>query len=178
MFQPTGAGYFVPTMPQAQRGFFAPTQMPQVRASPRWQTQVRPTQPTAAPAVCCHPRAGASDGLHVGCCTTTGTKADARREAVPSELAGKITGMLLEIDNSEPLHMLESNESLKAKQTAQLSQMFQPTGAGYFVPTMPQAQRGFFAPTQMPQVRASPRWQTQVRPTQPTAGWNTNILYK
>lgn len=32
-----------------------------------------------------------------------------------SELAGKITGMLLEIDNSELLHMLEHHESLKAK---------------------------------------------------------------
>jgi polyadenylate-binding protein len=31
------------------------------------------------------------------------------------QLAGKITGMLLEIDNSELLHMLEHNESLKSK---------------------------------------------------------------
>lgn len=30
-------------------------------------------------------------------------------------LTGKITGMLLEIDNSELLHMLEHSESLKAK---------------------------------------------------------------
>ncbi len=30
-------------------------------------------------------------------------------------LAGKITGMLLEIDNSELLHMLEDNTSLKSK---------------------------------------------------------------
>lgn len=32
-----------------------------------------------------------------------------------SDLAGKITGMLLEIDNTELLHMLEHHESLKAK---------------------------------------------------------------
>ena len=31
------------------------------------------------------------------------------------ELAGKITDMFLEMDNSELLHMLESTESLKAK---------------------------------------------------------------
>jgi len=31
------------------------------------------------------------------------------------DMAGKITGILLEIDNSELLHMLESRESLKTK---------------------------------------------------------------
>lgn len=36
-------------------------------------------------------------------------------EAMRPQLAGKITGMLLEIDNSELLHMLEHTESLKAK---------------------------------------------------------------
>uniref|UniRef100_A0A7N8XTT5 PABC domain-containing protein n=1 Tax=Mastacembelus armatus TaxID=205130 RepID=A0A7N8XTT5_9TELE len=35
--------------------------------------------------------------------------------ALHPNLAGKITGMLLEIDNSELLHMLESPESLNAK---------------------------------------------------------------
>jgi polyadenylate-binding protein len=33
------------------------------------------------------------------------------------DLAGKITGMLLEIDNSELVHMLEHQESLKSKVT-------------------------------------------------------------
>lgn len=36
-------------------------------------------------------------------------------ETMYSSLAGKITGMLLEIDNSELLHMLEHHEALKAK---------------------------------------------------------------
>ena len=31
------------------------------------------------------------------------------------DMAGKITGMLLEIDNSELVHMLEHNESLETK---------------------------------------------------------------
>lgn len=36
-------------------------------------------------------------------------------ESMYPQLAGKITGMLLEIDNSELLHMLEHSDSLKNK---------------------------------------------------------------
>ncbi|CAF1461960.1 unnamed protein product [Rotaria sp. Silwood1] len=36
-------------------------------------------------------------------------------QQIQLELVGKITGMLLEIDNTELLYMLESSELLKAK---------------------------------------------------------------
>lgn len=48
-------------------------------------------------------------------CFKTGERLYPLIHALHPKLAGKITGMLLEIDNSELLHMLESSESLHSK---------------------------------------------------------------
>lgn len=221
MFQPGNAGYFVPTMAQAQRGYF-PAQLPQMRGAPRWpnQQQIRPTvqpggafppiqpggfnRPSQRPSVAASQAAGVRTGMNArpitgnqptggpgaggripGMAPTTvpnqrpsGIQAGVNQQrpaaykytsnirnppqAVPvqqptvqqavhiqgqepltvsmladanpqeqkqmlgerlfplihrwhPELAGKITGMLLEIDNSELVHMLEHHEALKAK---------------------------------------------------------------
>lgn len=54
-----------------------------------------------------------SQGLCV--CVSAGERLYPLIQALHPNLAGKITGMLLEIDNSELLHMLESPETLHAK---------------------------------------------------------------
>ncbi|CAC5370109.1 PABPC [Mytilus coruscus] len=52
-----------------------------------------------------------------------------------------------------------------------MSQMFPLAGPGYILPTMTQGQRNFYAPTQVPQMRASPRWPTQLRQPTPASGF-------
>ncbi|XP_070208565.1 polyadenylate-binding protein 4-like isoform X3 [Littorina saxatilis] len=218
MFQPSGAGYFIPQVPQAQRGFFAPAQMPQVRGQQCWQNQTRASQQHNSPGYQAvtpqgnaprargppssqsplPPRASANARAIMGQPSTNspGVPPPSQHRATPTapqpvppprttyklaphirnpppsatqtvqyttvtqqqstvvvngnlgepltaamlasappqeqkqmlgerlfplirrlspSLAGKVTGMLLEIDNSELLHMLESHESLKAK---------------------------------------------------------------
>ncbi len=56
--------------------------------------------------------------LHVPVLFPSGERLFPLIQAMHPSLAGKITGMLLEIDNSELLHMLESHESLRSKVTA------------------------------------------------------------
>ncbi|KAI8776846.1 polyadenylate-binding protein 4 [Biomphalaria glabrata] len=204
IFNAGGAGYFVPTMPQAQRGFFTPANVPSIRQArapwapsvrpnqaagfqamsnqirtrpPTAQTQMRPTTVNSRPITGQSVAAGAPRvAAMAGMTRPPGAGAipqQARPNPYPNsrpqmagqpgrpmqqaqqsvvipgqdpltasmlaaappqeqkqmlgerlfpliqrmhpELAGKITGMLLEIDNSELLHMLESHESLKLK---------------------------------------------------------------
>ncbi|GFO13917.1 polyadenylate-binding protein [Plakobranchus ocellatus] len=211
IFNAAGAGYFVPTMPQAQRGFFQPASMSSIRG-PRtpWGANVRPSQtagyataltnqmrprppagqaqlrpqggnsrpivgqPVPVAAAGGGPRNVTMASMARGPAGAAGMQPpQGARAAYPGrqqmgaqqpgrsmqqsqqsvviagqdpltatmlaaappqeqkqmlgerlfpliqgmypDLAGKITGMLLEIDNSELLHMLESHESLKMK---------------------------------------------------------------
>jgi polyadenylate-binding protein len=92
----------------------------------------------------------------------------------PEEATKAVTEMNGRILVSKPLYvaLAQRKEDRKAHLAAQymqrmagmrmqgqqVGQIFQPGNAGYFVPTMPQTQR-YFAPTQMGQVRPTPRWQ-------------------
>ncbi|GIY64014.1 polyadenylate-binding protein 1 [Caerostris extrusa] len=104
----------------------------------------------------------------------------------PEEATKAVTEMNGRIVVSKPLYvaLAQRKEDRKAHLASQymqrmagmrmqhLGQMFNPTSAGYFVPTLQQGQRNYFP--QMPQVRATPRWpqNPQMRPgAAPTAAF-------
>lgn len=103
----------------------------------------------------------------------------------PEEATKAVTEMNGRIVVSKPLYvaLAQRKEDRKAHLASQymqrmagmrmqLGQMFNPGNAGYFVPTMPQTQRGYFP--QMTQMRATPRWpqNPQMRPGgQPAAAF-------
>lgn len=92
----------------------------------------------------------------------------------PEEATKAVTDMNGRILISKPLYvaLAQRREDRKAHLTSQYMQrvtgmrmpqmgpMFQPSGASYFLPTMPQAQR-YFNPQTMTQARATPRWTSQ-----------------
>uniref|UniRef100_A0AAY4CYS4 Polyadenylate-binding protein n=1 Tax=Denticeps clupeoides TaxID=299321 RepID=A0AAY4CYS4_9TELE len=108
------SGYFMPAMPQPQGRSFYST-MPNLRSAPRWPSQpprpqavhVRGQEPLTASMLAAAPLMEQKQLL--------GERLYPLIQATHPNLAGKITGMLLEIDNSELLHMLESPESLQSK---------------------------------------------------------------
>ncbi|XP_050409816.1 polyadenylate-binding protein 1 [Patella vulgata] len=106
MFQPSGAGYFVPQLPQATRGFFTPTQMPQVKVIPRWKTVVR--EPTPWREAVAFDVASPTKQRQM-----LGNRLFPLINDMYPKLAGRITDMLLEIDKSELLDMLDSPGDLR-----------------------------------------------------------------
>uniref|UniRef100_A0A670ZXS1 Polyadenylate-binding protein n=1 Tax=Pseudonaja textilis TaxID=8673 RepID=A0A670ZXS1_PSETE len=144
-FQPASGGYFMPAVPQVQNRptYYAPNQMTQMRPNPRWQPGGRPQGmcgratlvrvsctvlmveslvSTQAPQPAVHVQG--QEPLTASMLAAAppqeqkqmlGERLFPLIQAMHLSLAGKITGMLLEIDNSELLHMLESPESLRSK---------------------------------------------------------------
>uniref|UniRef100_A0A673MWJ4 Polyadenylate-binding protein n=1 Tax=Sinocyclocheilus rhinocerous TaxID=307959 RepID=A0A673MWJ4_9TELE len=134
------SGYYMTSVPQHQVRSFYNT-VPNLRPAPRWTTQAPRTQgkgethslylrpsrgelrhyiPNTEPAV--HVRG--QEPLTASMLAAAPLKEQKQLlgerlypliQALHPTLAGKITGMLLEIDNSELLHMLESPESLHSK---------------------------------------------------------------
>uniref|UniRef100_A0A674A323 Polyadenylate-binding protein n=1 Tax=Salmo trutta TaxID=8032 RepID=A0A674A323_SALTR len=120
-FQPA-SGYFMPAVPQAQNRttYYAPNQLAQMRHNPRWQQQGGRGQGESQPAVDVQGQEPLTASVLAVAPPQEQKQMLGERlfpliQAVHPSLAGKITGMLLEIDNSELLHMLESNESLRSK---------------------------------------------------------------
>uniref|UniRef100_A0A8D3C2C6 Polyadenylate-binding protein n=1 Tax=Scophthalmus maximus TaxID=52904 RepID=A0A8D3C2C6_SCOMX len=128
------SGYFMAAIPQAQNraAYYSANQLAQLRPSPRWATQgVRPRRSTPSvpprpPTPRCHPAVHVQGQEPLTASMLAAAPPQEQKQMLGERLfpliqnmhpslAGKITGMLLEIDNSELLHMLESPESLRSK---------------------------------------------------------------
>lgn len=98
----------------------------------------------------------------------------------PEEATKAVTEMNGRIIVSKPLYvaLAQRKEDRKAHLASQyiqrlagmrmqqVGQVFQPSGASYFVPTMAQTQR-FYAPAQLPQLGTRPRWPPAAQPLRP-----------
>ncbi|XP_025219819.1 polyadenylate-binding protein 3 isoform X4 [Theropithecus gelada] len=112
------SGYFMAAVPQTQNraAYYPASQIAQLRPSPCWTAQGARPQPavhvqgqktlTASMLASAPPQEQKQ---------MLGERLFPPIQAMHPTLAGKITGMLLEIDNSELLHMLESPQSLRSK---------------------------------------------------------------
>uniref|UniRef100_A0AAQ5XRL3 Polyadenylate-binding protein n=1 Tax=Amphiprion ocellaris TaxID=80972 RepID=A0AAQ5XRL3_AMPOC len=108
------SAYYI-TVPQPPaRSFYNHSAVSNFRSAPRWtgqpprpQAHVQGPEPLTASLLAAAPLRDQKQLL--------GERLYPMIHALHPNLAGKITGMLLEIDNSELLHMLESPESLNSK---------------------------------------------------------------
>lgn len=63
-------------------------------------------------------------------------------------------------------------------QNVQYNPIFNAGGAGYFVPTMPQAQRGFFTPANVSSIRPTRApWTSGVRPNQAAGAYSFSLRF-
>ncbi|OXB56419.1 hypothetical protein ASZ78_010673 [Callipepla squamata] len=132
-FQPAAGGYFMPAMPQASRECRMPCASPdhgqlcaiwplQVVLPPLVASLFLPRELAPQPAVHVQGQEPLTASMLAAAPPQEQKQMLGERlfpliQAMHPSLAGKITGMLLEIDNSELLHMLESPESLRSKDT-------------------------------------------------------------
>uniref|UniRef100_A0A8C2DNG3 Polyadenylate-binding protein n=1 Tax=Cyprinus carpio TaxID=7962 RepID=A0A8C2DNG3_CYPCA len=127
---------FLASQAQNRAAYYPTSQLTQLRPSPRWATQgVRPQRKSplylrnltdCTGLLCLQPAVHVQGQEPLTASMLAAAPPQEQKQMLGERLfpliqnmhpslAGKITGMLLEIDNSELLHMLESPESLRSK---------------------------------------------------------------